>query len=1075
MSETQTHGAAVDGARPLTEYTQEIRFAVVMYGGSSLAIYMNGVAQELLRLVRATAPERGGPAAAAPLACFPDDGLRGSERVYRKLGRMLARGDEEGGAAARALRAEGKGPLRTRFVVDVLTGTSAGGINAVYLAKALANDQNLDALMGLWRTKGDIDVLLNVKSSARIAVGGGGRSEELDFGGQPASPLNSRRMYWELLDALRGMDRQAGGGGPAPLYAEEIDLYVTATDTRGRVMNMRLADKVVQELRNRNVFHFRYRNRDGGETVNDFESRYNPFLAFAARCTSAHQAAFEVMSMESGDETAGKIDAAVGELKAVHETELRHPSTDLQKFYEDYLVRGGHIKLWKKDERGRLVLEGGKPVEVRPDELSEAERRERLAEDFYGRYFNDGGTLDNSPFSFVADVLPFRQTLHPVDRKLLYVEPSPDHPEEDDPGNRRWNFIKNAVEGLSTLPSHQTIVEDLTRIQDRNRLVERVNHILTDLREDIRARNRGAGASERRPERGIEELRRMKLSDLIREHGVSWGGYQRLRIAQVTNDLTLLIARAAGLDEESDEFQAVRYLVRYWRLSRYEDHEEEGGASGAEPAAAAGATAGKVPEINFLIDFDLSWTIRRVQFLLRTVDELDCLDKAARRIAEAAEQAELRIKWPENVDEEKEFREELRDVRREVNKVYGRLRKARRDFWARRDEAANPNPFRDEVDALEVSKELLLELLRLPGEQKRKEMIEGYLGKAGRAAAFAALSKEVQGKFRDEIFASVRDCKSCLDHAHAGGRLGLRDSVRHVLSFYYNSFEDFDQVTFPIFYSTDVGEETDTIEVFRVSPEDACLLVDEKKVNEKRPKEGGRLSKLAGTTVGHFGAFFDERWRVNDILWGRLDGAERIISALLPGVSEEDAALRERFVHEAHAEIIRETWDKLLSDPEGVGKDPKLAAEVRRAQDERPHDPARPRALEGRLKDHGVGAFWRRYFLASVGEGGGRDVVEDFERAFLESYEEERRFSKWRKVKMAGMACVVIVKILHANLKENRRKRGPAWGLLAGLLLTLGGLAAFLLGLLRTIGGLLRLVFNPSRRPADKAKAGGGS
>ena len=36
---------------------REVRFAVVMYGGVSLAIYINGVAQELLNMVRATAPK----------------------------------------------------------------------------------------------------------------------------------------------------------------------------------------------------------------------------------------------------------------------------------------------------------------------------------------------------------------------------------------------------------------------------------------------------------------------------------------------------------------------------------------------------------------------------------------------------------------------------------------------------------------------------------------------------------------------------------------------------------------------------------------------------------------------------------------------------------------------------------------------------------------------------------------------------------------------------------------------------------------------------------------------------------
>ena len=37
------------------EYTQEVRFAIVMYGGVSLAIYINGIAQEMLSMVRATA------------------------------------------------------------------------------------------------------------------------------------------------------------------------------------------------------------------------------------------------------------------------------------------------------------------------------------------------------------------------------------------------------------------------------------------------------------------------------------------------------------------------------------------------------------------------------------------------------------------------------------------------------------------------------------------------------------------------------------------------------------------------------------------------------------------------------------------------------------------------------------------------------------------------------------------------------------------------------------------------------------------------------------------------------------
>jgi hypothetical protein len=70
----------------------EVRLAVVMYGGSSLAIYMNRISQELLRLVRATAPERPDalPGARALLA---DTKLEGTECVYRELGRMLPERD----------------------------------------------------------------------------------------------------------------------------------------------------------------------------------------------------------------------------------------------------------------------------------------------------------------------------------------------------------------------------------------------------------------------------------------------------------------------------------------------------------------------------------------------------------------------------------------------------------------------------------------------------------------------------------------------------------------------------------------------------------------------------------------------------------------------------------------------------------------------------------------------------------------------------------------------------------------------------------------------------------------------
>ena len=67
--------ASQSGQPQSADYTQEIRFAVVMYGGVSLAVYINGVSQELLRMVRATAQIKADGNDAAGLAPIKADKL----------------------------------------------------------------------------------------------------------------------------------------------------------------------------------------------------------------------------------------------------------------------------------------------------------------------------------------------------------------------------------------------------------------------------------------------------------------------------------------------------------------------------------------------------------------------------------------------------------------------------------------------------------------------------------------------------------------------------------------------------------------------------------------------------------------------------------------------------------------------------------------------------------------------------------------------------------------------------------------------------------------------------------------
>src|SRR6188768_194177 len=214
------------------DLTQEIRFAVVMYGGSSLAIYMNGVAQELLKLVRATAPD------VHDSSRLHIQEASGSELVYRKLGQMLSQYESVD------LNDAAQHPVRTRFVIDVLSGTSAAGINSVFLEKALANDVTLEGLRSVWLDTADLCQLFNDKS-------GGGTPQD-----PPAALVNSPFFYQKLLDAFRAMDRQQQSSRSP--YVEQLDLYTTYTDMQGQTIALKLADIVATERRHLQNFHFTY-------------------------------------------------------------------------------------------------------------------------------------------------------------------------------------------------------------------------------------------------------------------------------------------------------------------------------------------------------------------------------------------------------------------------------------------------------------------------------------------------------------------------------------------------------------------------------------------------------------------------------------------------------------------------------------------------------------------------------------------------------------------------------------------------------------------------------------------------
>jgi patatin-related protein len=864
---------------------REIRFAVVMYGGVSLAIYINGVSQELLRMVRATA--RSAPGSNTML--FANKDLSESEKIYREVAQKL---DAQVGL-------ENDGELtRTRFVVDILSGTSAGGINGVFLAKALARNQTMEGLKSLWLIEGDLGKLLN-DTKAEDYTGDTGFAVQKP----EKSLLNSQRMYRKLLEALDQMNQQLAENEadsekkPSP-FVEELDLFVTTTDIEGIPLPIQLADRVVYERRYRNVFHFRYApdprpeedRKDGNDySRDDFRKRGDPFLAFAARCTSSFPFAFDAMQLD--------------DIRTILSRYPRYAGDDptggdqWDKFVKDYL-RLGLIDI---DLKARGLDTTGNAGETQEADLRKA---------FRHRSFGDGGYLDNKPFSYATRMLMRRSSTCVVQRKLLYVEPTPDHPElaPRQPGPRP-DFAANVRAATLDLPRQETIREDIERIDERNEMIRRIGDFAQYLDEDASLTTLPTPFTH-------DEFVQNDLSDMMARYGATYGPYHRLKVHEITELLTCLVATAAGHDPSSDAGDAIRELIRVWRNAQYTLLKNR---------------EGKKTENEFLVDYDIHYRLRRLNFLRRRINQLAAvgpdkkLDATATNLlkawieharkANASADAPRKGKKdqpvaPHNLDVLQDWLEQskqvtglvvtdkidaskwLKDFRDELNAIKDQLAKPLQRARFTEEQFLNSKTpafaeLRAKINKLKLPWELVEDLLS-DNDTIRKKAKDKLLVEDRGLDELDSVAKTLRLLFDNASSFNLK----IADAAHADVTRGA-DAARLCLDHYYQNFLIYDLITYPVQYGTNSGE-ADVVEVYRVSPEDSRSIMEE--------RAGTVREKLAGRTLMSFGAFLDESWRKNDMLWGRLDGAERLISALLT----DDTPERQDLIYHAHLGILKE-------------------------------------------------------------------------------------------------------------------------------------------------------------------------
>jgi len=194
------------------EQRAELRLALVCYGGVSLAVYMHGVTKELQSLIRAA-------------RAFDD------EAPERLTDKKHAIGTETAYFAALTELAEKR--KRLSVSIDIIGGTSAGGINGIALSKGLALGASQEPLKNVWIKDGDIRALLRAPAiwlpgQALIAAG-----SQLFRLFSATTPLRGEVMSTLILKALTDMDRAKSRERSLVPLGGALELFVPTTDLGG--------------------------------------------------------------------------------------------------------------------------------------------------------------------------------------------------------------------------------------------------------------------------------------------------------------------------------------------------------------------------------------------------------------------------------------------------------------------------------------------------------------------------------------------------------------------------------------------------------------------------------------------------------------------------------------------------------------------------------------------------------------------------------------------------------------------------------------------------------------------------
>ncbi len=704
------------------------------------------------------------------------------------------------------------------LVVDTISGSSAGGINGILLGYAIANSNDRE--------------VVDFNAFAKIWRNSGDLLKLLQKPNLFKSPaggvgVNGESFYQRglLATLVKGIEHKLPRS-PQEWFSstKELDLAIAGTDYLGKID--RTLDENVLNLKAKNHrTMFKLKHRQGRKEpfnpyYNDPELPRSPRDTFQALVKLCH------------------ITAGMPIIFPLVEVDIQ----DRRNLVDRQLVTWGKLSKYYSPD---LPLDRG-------DKL----------------YFLDGGLLDNTPLTCLMKEAYYRLPSRLGQRKLFYVDPNPAHLNERlQLGKKQQSRTGKILQAAAlSIPIHQSITNDLRTLHEHNHKVRRYQTSID------------------RAELDVDSQQLLESGDRTQSQI-----YLRGRLFDFRDrNLPLLLHAEQG--SQNTQYSVVLDKIDRILISKFTNHQDRHHHY-------------KLLERfeSQIVDLDVEYNLRQHFYLIEQIGdllEIDLPDMTRKQLQCLSGQLSCNIKLLEVIRASIEL---LLSDRSVSNYFYYLINQEGNDRRLRalvyelifrlHRFLLNGTKFQtfipDDVSGLNLETITVYFWLDLP-ELAAKSGHARWLSQTQISSIFAQLKQRIAelgqstnlhpliwadreleyDNDRNQSFPSVLRQLSLAAEIQIE-KFGDRYSAQLLKQ--WHTFEFIDRELYPFEYLTNLHEKS-IINPICISPDSAQLGIG----NGKNTQD-----KLGSDKLYNIGGFFKKSWRSNDLLWGRLDGLNRVLEGII--------------------------------------------------------------------------------------------------------------------------------------------------------------------------------------------------